>query len=556
MKPRAKTAAVRSTPPSKWSTHGSLVVLALAMLVSGAVRLRLADVPLERDEGEYAYAGQLILQGVAPYDQAYNMKFPGAYYAYALVMTVFGQTARGIHLGLLVVNAITMVLLFVLGRRLIGPMAAAIGAAVFATLALDRWILGVFAHATHFVLVPALAGLILIAPAQVQPRFLRLAAAGVCFGVAILMKQQAAAYVVVAMAWVLWRGLRASRSARRDAWRAAGTIAAGAAVPVLLLVIVLAAQGVLGRFWFWTVQYASQYAAQVPLSDAWPAFQMGWGQITKATGWLWLLAGLGGVALIFGKWSRETRGFIAMLALASAAAIAPGFYFRQHYFVLALPVAGLLAGVAFEAIARGTGRLLSPAAGYVTAGGAIALAIGLYAFPEREYLARMTPQAVSRSVYFSNPFVEAPEIGRYLREHTQPGDRIAVLGSEPEIYFYAGRRSATGYIYTYALMEPQSYASHMQAEMIEEIEAAQPKFIVGVLVPMSWLVRPGSDRRILSWFDQYTRSCYEIVGAVEVGSEGAGTFRWDGDVTGFVPRSANVLYVHRRKTDTPCSVGR
>jgi len=44
-----------------------------------AIRVRLLGIPLERDEGEYAYAGQLMLQGIPPYKLAYNMKFPGTY---------------------------------------------------------------------------------------------------------------------------------------------------------------------------------------------------------------------------------------------------------------------------------------------------------------------------------------------------------------------------------------------------------------------------------------------------------------------------------------------
>ena len=85
--------------------HGTLVLVVATIAVASLVRLRLADVPLERDEGEYAYAGQLILRGVPPYLKAYNMKFPGSYYAYALIMGVFGQTPRGIRLGLMLVNA-------------------------------------------------------------------------------------------------------------------------------------------------------------------------------------------------------------------------------------------------------------------------------------------------------------------------------------------------------------------------------------------------------------------------------------------------------------------
>jgi len=49
-----------------------------------AIRIRLLGIPLERDEGEYAYAGQLMLQGIPPYKLAYNMKFPGTYAAYAI----------------------------------------------------------------------------------------------------------------------------------------------------------------------------------------------------------------------------------------------------------------------------------------------------------------------------------------------------------------------------------------------------------------------------------------------------------------------------------------
>jgi len=41
-----------------------------ALVIVAAVRLRLLNLPLERDEGEYAYAGQLIRQGIPPYQLA------------------------------------------------------------------------------------------------------------------------------------------------------------------------------------------------------------------------------------------------------------------------------------------------------------------------------------------------------------------------------------------------------------------------------------------------------------------------------------------------------
>ena len=42
------------------------IILSLILLAVVFVRLRLLGVPLERDEGEYAYMGQLLLKGIPP----------------------------------------------------------------------------------------------------------------------------------------------------------------------------------------------------------------------------------------------------------------------------------------------------------------------------------------------------------------------------------------------------------------------------------------------------------------------------------------------------------
>ena len=91
-----------------------LLVMILVIIITTGIRFRLVDLPLERDEGEYAYSGQLLLQGVPPFSEAYNMKMPGIYAAYAAVLTVFGQSHRGIHFALILINVLTTVLLFLL----------------------------------------------------------------------------------------------------------------------------------------------------------------------------------------------------------------------------------------------------------------------------------------------------------------------------------------------------------------------------------------------------------------------------------------------------------
>jgi hypothetical protein len=525
-----------------------LFVLTTIAAVS-AVRLRHAGVPLERDEGEYAYAGQLLLQGIPPYQSAYNMKFPGTYYAYSLILAMFGQTAWGIHVGLLLVNAATTLVLFLVGRRLLGASAGAVAASAFAVLSLDRWIMGVFAHATHFVLLPALLGVLLLLRAVDSKRPADFAGAGALLGVAVLMKQQAVFFLLFGMAVAV---VSEMRNPKHAAIRT-GLVSAGAAVPFTVLCVVLAAQGVLQRFWFWTFQYAREYVSEVALSDAWSLFVLAWREITQANLPIWILGALGAAGLGLGRWPKDTRLFLVGLLLASFLAICPGFYFREHYFILLLPSVALLVGVAVASFERQLSRLVSVMTARALATLVFVATIGMYVSEEQAYLFSMDTRTLSRMRYGSNPFIEAPEIARYISERTAPGDRIAVLGSEPEIYFYANRRSATGYIYTYALMEPQRYASQMQKEMIQEITAAHPEFLVFVAVSTSWLSRPASDRTILTWADRYTEKCYNLIGVADIYSPDQTAMLWEAGLDAYRPRSENLIYTFRRKGDAPCS---
>src|SRR5438132_5937031 len=138
-------------------------VFALAVFgLTTAVRIRLLGIPLERDEGEYAYAGQLLLQGIPPYKLAYSMKFPGTFAAYAIAMFLFGQTITAIHLGLLFVNTATSALIFFIGKRLLNSTVGVAAAVSYALLSLSLSVLGLAGHATHFVVLLVLGGALLL----------------------------------------------------------------------------------------------------------------------------------------------------------------------------------------------------------------------------------------------------------------------------------------------------------------------------------------------------------------------------------------------------------
>ena len=544
----------RTGAQSALSFPWALVAVFSTLLFVGYVRLRVADVPLERDEGEYAYAGQLILQGVPPYELAYNMKFPGTYYAYAMILAVFGHTPWGIHVGLLLVNAVTILLVFVLGRRLLGSFAGVVSAVSFSILSLDRWVYGVFAHATHFVVLFAIAGLLLLLRAIENERRPWFFWSGVLLGVSVLMKQHAVFFLPLAAVLLVWSGSPGAGRFTAATAKKLGVMALGAALPFVLVVAVLLAQGVLGRFWFWTFHYARAYVSEVSIVNALPNLFQGLKAVTPATLVFWVMGGLGLVALWIARWEPRAKLCLTGMLVASFLAICPGFYFRPHYFILALPVVALLSGVAVSSLrdillgftSRGVAVALSVAV--------VVVAVGLYATKERSFLFSIEPRELSRLVYGRSPFIEAVEIARYVREHTDANDRIAVLGSEPEIYFYASRRGATGYIYTYPMMEPQPYAKTMQQEMIREIEASHPRYLIFSWIDLSWLARKESDQGLIEWGRRYVRQCYDPVGVADIVSETETRYVWGADsVRSYVASSSNLVYTFRRKSDARCA---
>ena len=464
------------------------------------VRWRLADAPLERDEGEYAYAGQLILGGTPPYAAAYNMKFPGTYYAFAAIMNVFGQTASGIRMGLLLVNLISIALVFAIGLRLLGFRAACVAAAAFALLSVDRGAMGVFAHATHFVVPFVTAGFLVLLSAIRSGRASQYIVAGLLFGLGVVMKQQALFLALAAM------GLAGIRP--RFAWRPAAFVAAGFASAMALLAAVMASAGVLSRFWFWTIDYAQAYATGTPSSVALEVFGMAWAMVAGSAGWFWYAALAGVLALAARSWRGEPRALIGIWLLGAVVCVSTGFFFRPHYFILAMPVAAVLVGVLSVSIERMFSQSLAGVAM------AAALAAG-YTATNAHFLFRMNGTELIRTVYGNNPFVESPAVAGYLAAHTTSADRIAVFGSEPQVYFYAQRRSATGYIYMYPLTERHTFASRMQDELIAEIESTKPAFAVLATTRSSWVATLTPDLRVHTWVGGLLSRCYAQVEAIE-----------------------------------------
>jgi hypothetical protein len=520
--------------------------MAVVILFTAAIRLRLLQMPLERDEGEYAYAGQLILHGIPPYLQAYNMKLPGVYVSYALIMAIFGQTVGGIHIGLILVNSGCIILVFFLTKRLFDSLAGLAACASFAVLSVSPSVLGMAAHATHFVALSTLGGLLLLVRDSESRRLLTVFSSGLLFGLAFVMKQPGVFFIVFGMLYLIWAHVRMRPIAWRKLFVETGCFSLGAAIPFGLTCLTLFAAGVFDKFWFWIFSYAGQYVAETPVSRAPAKFWEAAKDVASPSLWLWAVAGVGLISVWWIKTWRAKAVFVTGLLVFSFFAVCPGFYFRQHYFIPLLPVIAILAGAAVSSARHFLERnRFPPVLQLWIPVTVLLLALCHSVIRQQRFFFELSPQDACRALYGSG-FPESIEIAKYVKTNSAPSDRIAVFGSEPQIYFYADRRSATGYIYAYGLMEEQRYALKMQREMIAEIEAARPTYLIYANRSSSWLRRTKSETMIFDWFAQYVEG-YKRVGFADLLPNEQTVYRFGDEAISYSPRSANYIAVYKRK---------
>jgi hypothetical protein len=510
------------TPRVRFLCYGALLA---SMLLFAAIRFKERAMPLERDEGEYAYMGQLMLQGIPPFKIAANMKLPGTYAAYAAIMSIFGQNTTGIHLGMIIVTSLCGLLVFLIGKYLWTPLAGTVAGCAYLFLAIRPAVLGNVAHATHFVMLAALAGTLLLLYAIDRQLIDRQAiarqpidhkkaalffASGLGFGLAFLMKQPGIFFGIFGGCYWLWCEFKSGFSGKNLVTRG-GVFAAGIGLPYALTCLWLLRAGVFHEFWFWTWTYARAYGTMETWADSWNDYLkviLPWAFRPFA---LWELALLGLAAPLWNRFARARGGFIAGFLLTSCLAVIPGLYFRPHYFILVLPAGALCIGIAIECLQQEARRRWRGRLAFVPLTYFIIVFLLAVRGQWRDYF-HLGPNDLVEKIYAAG-FVQAVGVGEFIESHSAPQDEIGIFGSEPEICFYAKRHCATSFLYIYPLLEDQPFSDDMQEQMKHEFESRRPRFVVIVDDWSSWNWEPTleENRPFLNWAWSFAHNGYRLV---------------------------------------------
>ena len=526
--------------------YWSEIIILITILAIAAIRYRLLGVPLERDEGEYAYMGQLLLQGILPYVEAYNMKFPGIYFLYALILTLFGQTHTGIHLALLVANVATIFLIYLLGKYLFDALTGTVAGISYGIISMSPWYHGLWANSEHYVVLFAIGGILLLTRIIMSSKLHSLFWSGILLGLSFTIKQHGILFALFGIGYFIITHFKEVRVSLPHFSKKLGLLILGIITPFGLFLITLSIGGVLDRFWFWTFEYASKYVSDISLTKGLSNLQDNILPGLQVNLSIWFAAALGLTTPLWDEKSRSKWGFSLGFFLTSLTALCLGLYFRRHYFILLFPSLALLAGLAIAALSRKITGFLSQPMKVGTVCLIIIIICSYPLFAQRKSLFQLTPREVCRRIYNWNPFPESLVIARYLKQNTSLNDRIAVMGSEPQIYFYTQRRAATGYIYTYPLMKSHPFAMKMQKEMIEEIENNQPKYLVYVYAPISWLRHVKSNSLIFQWLKSYLIKHYESTVVIDIISDTETLYIRGEKAKRYKPQSSFSIVIYKR----------
>jgi hypothetical protein len=478
------------------------------------VRFKLLSVPFERDEGGFAYIAYQMLEGKSLYLDLYEIKPPLLYIIYAFFISVFVHSIEGIHFGLLLFDVAYIITLFAFAKYFFDKTIAVVAAFAFAILSLSPNLLGFAAHATHFAILPGLIGLFLLIKAIDTKKRSFFLFAGLACGLAFLVKQQAIHFMLFAGFYVIFEFARQKPKDWKEWFISEVLLVIGSVTPYVLVVLYMLIRGRFDDFWFYTVTWPTEFATSSQTGANYEIFKLQINRVIPNQEWLWYL-GLGGaVSMFLVQVENRWRVFTLLFTLFMAFAVATGFHFYAHYFVVFIPALALLNGL----FVRNVGLLINNTLN-VKWGIVVPLLFFVVAWTQiirvdSSYFFQSDEDKILREAYSTNPFPESKVIGEYLQQISNPEDEVVIVCSEPQIGFYSKLQSVSGQAFCYPLADNGAYMTKLQDEFINDIETKKPRFSVYTWMNMSWLNRDPTAR-IFKFIDETHQKYYNLIGVAE-----------------------------------------
>ena len=472
------SAGTEFQPSGQWTPLKELVVLILILAAAMAARWPFRHVVLVRDEGEYVYLAQQILQGATPYLDVYNQKTPFVFYLMSFFQLLVGRDLVALHMATAVYGLLSTVVLYLFTRRLFGQIAAIGAALAFNVMTFDQCGVAHSASTEFFMLLWITVAIDLWYRGSTSGRWWLTLLSGMAAGMAYQTKQTGMAVIAFLVIERVWARIR---SGPPDCWSKTVkdiALSTGGFIVVLCAVMLFfASRGALAQYIECTWTNNWQYVGRRQEGPG-RIFKLAWIAIMIVARWdvgLWLWGSIGLIVHACKRGSGRGNGLWILLALFAAAALAAGSPFVHYYEPLIVP------------LAIGTGITLSILCTRLACATRLSATL-LYA------MLLLIPWIWPAIHWISYPLMTAsewtslnkvlphmgiaPRIGKYMAEQTTPDESFLVIGSEPEIYYYANRRACTRLVFTFPVIGPYSYSPRLQEEFRRDFDNRNHRYVV------------------------------------------------------------------------------
>ncbi len=510
------------------------IVLGLIAIFYYYIRSHFFEVPMERDEGIYAYYGQLAMEGKTPYLDFYESRLPGIFYMYGLLIAIFGSF-KGLAVGITLLNIGSFLFLYHFAKSWFDehkPTAFAVAAAAL-LLGLAPEISGFTRQSEHIVVFWATGGLFFLQKGLIQNRWGLLLTSGVFMCLSMLTKPNGVFFIILGgLATVLYYAqktqIEGDGENRFKNIIVKGLIySAGVFGTFGLLCLIMWLMGALSEMFYWSVTFSGQYATRIPWTGengqlgGKDYFMFAFKAATKNYLYFWLIAGAGLIMnfLIKGEknsWYKKIG--LLLIAFFSFMTITPSLSFYGHYWLMLVPALALCFGAAFYSLFALSHK--NQSVGWaVIAAPALLLVINITTLNKYYFTAKKDIPKVVSGTYGGNPFNEAYEIGKYVKAKSKPNDQMLLIGSEPQLLIYTGLKSATRHAYFSYLMQDSTMLNikSWQQEFEKDITEKKPRFIVFFNHDISILANPKAN---FAWLNNLLSTVipplYKPVGYVDL----------------------------------------
>lgn len=540
----AQTAPVvkPAMPVKAWPVIPEWVGVGLLVLFTVLIRWQFLDIPLERDESVYYYAGKAALDGGRPYFDFYEMKPPGLFYSYAFLIALFGYSGTGAHLALLFVSLSNAAFTYLIARHFGGKRLAQVAATAFVFFSLNPGASGLYLVAEHLALLWGLPGVWLALQYPERTNKYLLLGSGALLSMAVLVKQTAGVFGLAVVVYWLIRWLQNGReqSLKPLLWWVMGGI-----FPIFCAFLVVWAAGTMQDAHFWLYEYPQLYATSANDDKIGLYFKTSWKLVSMGYEGYFVFAGLGLLALWWSRLSLASKAFITVWALLSALTIVPGMRFYGHYYLLAFPAACIAGAMLFDTIGKritqkDTMPVLLLALGLLWSAHHILINNNLYIRPPLRMISRVYSPG--------NPFIEHQILAEELKKVLQPNDTIAVFGSDPQYFIYLDKPSPIRHVYMPFLAKGQyPEALEWQQETIRRLKETRPQYVIFNSYPYAWLARYDLEnaftREILLFLQQPNYDPYLFIEADSKSKPAVVKYKVQ---QGMVTNKVNYIQVYKR----------